>query len=300
MNQIAGARPGGGTVASRLLLGAGLLLVAGLLAGCRPTTLVNVISPSAHYRIDAAQAYGEDPRQALDVYWPVEAADDAPVAVFFYGNGWREASRADFEFVGSALTRAGIVVVVPDYRAHPQVSFPAFVEDGAAAVRWAMDNIPGVADGKRPLFLMGHSAGAQIAALLALDERYLAAVADPLPPLAGFIGLSGPYDFLPLEPGYLEEVFPEETRALSQPIEFVSANAPPTLLVHGTSDRRVLPEHSRRLAGKLEEHGVPVTLRLYENTGHVRVVAALAPPLQFIAATLDDVAEFMLPRGPDD
>lgn len=271
-----------------------ILCAALLLAGCRPTTMVNVLSPSAHFTRDAGQAYGDDPRQQLDVYWPLEAADDGPVVVFFYGNGWREASRADFEFVAAALTRAGIVVVIPDYRAHPQVTFPAFVEDGAAAVRWTLDNIPGVASGERGLFLMGHSAGAQIAALLALDERYLAAVAEPPLALAGFIGLSGPYDFLPLQPGYLEEVFPEDTRPLSQPIEFVSANATPTLLVHGTSDRRVLPEHSVRLARRLEEHGVPVTLRMYDNIGHARVVAALAPPLQFSAATVDDTIAFIL------
>ncbi len=285
-------RPAG--AGARLSFAAGLLLAAVLLAGCRPTTVVNSLSPSAHYAKEAGQAYGPDPRQQLDVYWPAGAAEDAPVVVFFYGNGWREAAKSDFEFVASALTQAGIVVLIPDYRAHPQVTFPAFVEDGAAALRWTMDNVPGVVSGKRPLFLMGHSAGAQIAALLAFDDRYLAAVADPPPLLAGFIGLSGPYDFLPLEPGYLEEVFPEATRSLSQPIEFVSASAPPTLLVHGTADRRVLPEHSRRLARDLEAHGVPVTLRMYDNTGHMRVVAALAPPLQFIADTMDDAVAFIL------
>jgi acetyl esterase/lipase len=283
-----------GKFVRRRLVTAGMVLAVALVSGCRPTTMINVLSPSAHYVKDAGHAYGDDPRQQLDAYWPAEPKPDAPVVVFFYGNGWRESARADFEFVASALSRAGIVVLIPDYRAYPQVSFPAFVEDGAAAVRWALDNIPGVTTGERRLFLMGHSAGAQIAALLALDGCYLAKVADPPPPLAGFIGLSGPYDFLPLEPGYLEEVFPEETRPLSQPIEFVSAHAPPTLLVHGTADRRVLPEHSVRLARKLESHDVPVTLKMYENAGHVRVVAALAPPLQFIADTLDDSIAFIL------
>ena len=273
--------------------GVAVLIAALLLAGCGPTTAINALSPSDHYTRQAGQAYGDGPRQQLDVYRPTSVADDAPVVVFFYGNGWREAARADFEFVGSALAADGIIVVVPDYRAYPEVSFPAFVEDGAAAVRWAMDNIDGVADGARPLYLMGHSAGAQIAALLSLDPHYLAAATDQPPPLAGFIGLSGPYDFLPLDEGYLQQVFPEDTRPQSQPIEFVSAAAPRTLLVHGTDDKRVLPEHSRRLAQRLEEEGVPVTLRLYDGTGHVRVVAALAPPLQFIADTLDDVVAFI-------
>ncbi|NGP53118.1 alpha/beta hydrolase [Thioalkalivibrio sp. XN8] len=269
------------------------VLAATLLAGCSPVTVVNALSPSAHYQADTGLAYGEERRQRLDLYRPVDAADDAPVVVFFYGNGWREGNRGNFEFVASGLTRAGIVVLIPDYRGHPHAAFPAFMEDGARAVHWARDNLPGVASGERPLFVMGHSAGAHIAALLALDERYLRAAGDSPPPLAGFIGLSGPYDFLPLDRGYLENVFPAESRARSQPIEFVSAAAPPTLLVHGTDDGAALAEHSRRLAEQLEAHGVPVTLRLYDGVAHVRVVAALAPPLQWIAATLDDVTEFV-------
>ena len=269
--------------------------VAVLVAGCGPLAVVNVLSPSGHYTRVADQAYGEAPRQKLDLYRPSEASSyasgEAPVVVFFYGNGWRKASKNDFEFVAASLTEAGVVVVIPDYRAHPEVSFPTFVEDGAKAVAWATRNLDGVAEGERPLFLMGHSAGAQIAALLALDGQYLDAVESP--PLAGFIGLSGPYDFLPLEPGYMQEVFPEDTRPASQPINFVSADAPPTLLIHGTGDERVLPEHSERLAEALEAEGVPVTLRFYEDMGHARVVVALAPPLQFIADTMPDTIAFI-------
>jgi len=91
----------------------------------------------------------------------------------------------------------------------------------------------------------------------------------------------------------MEEVFPEDTRAASQPIAFVSARAPRTLLIHGTSDRRVLPEHSERLAAALEAEGVPVTLKFYDGAGHARVVAALAPPLQFIADTMADSIAFI-------
>lgn len=277
-----------------LLLPAALLPAA--LAGCSPVTLVNAVSPSGHYEAQTGITYGEERRQQLDLYRPLEATDDAPVIVFFYGNGWREAKRGNFEFVASGLTEAGMEVLIPDYRGHPEAAFPTFVEDGARAVRWAQENIPGVSSGERALFLAGHSAGAHIAAMLALDDRYLRAVTDQPPAIAGFIGLSGPYDFLPLDPGYLEEVFPEATRGRSQPIDFVSGEAPPTLLVHGTDDGAALAEHSRRLAAKLEAQGVPVTLRLYEGVAHVRVVAALAPPLQWIADTLDDVVEFVEAR----
>jgi len=91
----------------------------------------------------------------------------------------------------------------------------------------------------------------------------------------------------------MQEVFPEDTRPASQPINFVSADAPPTLLIHGTGDERVLPEHSERLAEALEAEGVPVTLKFYEDMGHARVVVALAPPLQFIADTMPDTIAFI-------
>lgn len=266
---------------------------AALSAACRPVSVVNALSPSAHYERFADIAYGGAPRQQLDLYRPASEAPDAPVVIFFYGNGWREASKADFEFVASSLTQAGFVVIIPDYRTYPEVTFPAFVEDGARAVAWAAHNIDGLADGARPLFVMGHSAGAQIAALLAFDEKYLAGPGGSAPPIAGFLGLSGPYDFLPLEPGYMAEVFPEDSRPQSQPIAFVSARAPRSLLIHGTSDERVLPEHSERLAAALESAGVAVTLKFYDGAGHARVVAALAPPLQFIADTMADCIAFI-------
>jgi len=269
-----------------------LLLGAMLCSGCGALSVVNALSPSGHYVSETDRGYGSEPRQRLDVYRPVAVTPDAPVVMFFYGNGWREASRGDFEFVAASLTDAGYIVVIPDYRGHPEAAFPDFIEDGAAAVAWAEEHIEGLQDGQRRLFLAGHSAGAQIAALLAFDRRYLDAL-DDAPTVAGFIGLSGPYDFLPLEDGYLQEVFPEPLRERSQPINFVSADAPATLLVHGADDTRVLPGNSVHLLQALRSHGVPARLEIYPDTGHARVVAALAPPLEFLAETLDDVIRFI-------
>jgi len=269
-----------------------LLLGALLCSGCGALTIVNTLSPSGHYAVQSGQAYGDEPRQQLDVYRPDVVAPDAPVVMFFYGNGWREAARADFEFVAAALTQAGYIVVIPDYRGHPDAMFPRFVEDGAAAVDWTASHVDGVRDGRRRLFLAGHSAGAHIAALLVFDRRYLDELEDP-PPIAGFIGLSGPYDFLPLEEGYLQDVFPEPLRERSQPINFVSADAPPTLLIHGADDQRVVPGNSVHLLQALRTHDVPATLEIYPDTGHARVVAALAPPLEFLAETFGHIVEFI-------
>ncbi|MDX1517796.1 MAG: alpha/beta hydrolase [Woeseiaceae bacterium] len=263
------------------------------LAACSPIRLLNATSPSRHYEHTADVPYGAGARQRLDVYVPKQLSGPAPLVVFFYGGGWKEGSKRNYEFVASALTDAGYVVVIPDYRLYPDVAFPAFVDDGAAAVAWAAANADRLGADADNLFVMGHSAGAHIAALLALDERYLASHGYRPSELAGLIGLSGPYDFLPIEGGYLLDVFPEETRARSQPVNFVTAAAAPALLIHGTDDTTVRPTNSDSLAQRLRDVDVPVTLKTYDDVGHARVVAALAPSFDFLSQTLEDSRSFI-------
>ncbi|MEL6868345.1 MAG: alpha/beta hydrolase [Pseudomonadota bacterium] len=268
--------------------------LAVVLAGCSPIHLVNTLSPSSHYQMASSVAYGSDQRQTLDVYVPTQVALPAPVVVFFYGGGWEDGKKRDYEFVASSLTDAGYVVVVPDYRLYPDVVFPAFVEDGAAAIAWTMRNVKLYGGDATQLFLMGHSAGAHIAAMLSADPQYLAAQQIDVQRLSGLIGLSGPYDFLPLnEDSYLAELFPAATRDASQPINFASAAMPPTLLIHGTGDDVVEVGNSERFAARLTEVGADVTLKRYDGVGHAAVAAALSPPLDFTNSTLEDSRAFL-------
>ncbi len=277
----------------RLVVTSAILSSLLCLAACSPIRLLNASSPSDHYERTADIPYGDDARQKLDVYVPHDLDAPAPMVVFFYGGGWRDGSKANYEFVASSLTEAGIVVVLPDYRVFPDVEFPAFVDDGAAAAAWALGNANKLGADPDRVFVMGHSAGAHIAAMLALDGRYLDAHGVTHQPFAGLIGLSGPYDFLPIQSGYLQRVFPESSRAASQPINFVTAGAPPTLLVHGADDNTVWPRNSRNLADALRGHDVDVTLAIYDGVGHARVVAALAPAVDFLARTRDDTRRFI-------
>lgn len=270
-----------------------LLLLTVPLVACSPVRILNGVSPSGHYDRMTAIPYGAHPRQKLDLYLPKIRRSDTPLVVFFYGGGWKEGTRENYEFVASSLTGAGYGVVIPDYRLYPDVVFPAFVEDGAAAVAWSFANAARHGLDPSQVFLMGHSAGAHISALLALDETYLDAHDLDAGALRGLVGLSGPYDFLPIERGYLTEVFPEQTRAKSQPVNFVNDSAPPTLLIHGTEDSTVRISNSRKLADRLREKGIAVSLIEYDGIGHARVVAALAPPVDFLADTLEDSKRFI-------
>ena len=158
---------------TKLIYCAAALLLAGAISACSPLSVVNAVSPAGAVQATSAIRYGSDLRHMLDVYRPTANAGKAPVIVFFYGGNWVSGQRADYAFVGRALAARGFVVVVPDYRLYPQVRYPDFLDDGAAAVAWAAREIAGHGGDPTHIFVMGHSAGAYNAAMLALDPRWL-------------------------------------------------------------------------------------------------------------------------------
>lgn len=265
-----------------------LASLAGLLGGCSPAALLNATVPRRGYSREVDIAYGPDPRQRLDVYRPDRPAERPCTVVFFYGGSWDSGSKADYLFVGQSLAEAGHTAILPDYRLYPEIRFPAFVEDGATATRWAADRGDG-----RPLVVMGHSAGAHIALMLAADTPYLGHAGVDRRALAGAIGLAGPYDFLPLTSARLVRIFGGRDNPASQPITFARAPLPPALLIHGEADRTVLPRNSERLAAAWRAAGAPVELKLYPDVDHVDVIAAMAGLLRGRAPTRTDVLAFL-------
>lgn len=272
------------------------LLLAGV-AGCSPLPFLNAVIPTDGYRVIRNLPYAEEPRQHLDVYLPTAPAHHpARVVVFFYGGRWQFGSREDYLFAAQALVSRGLVVVIPDYRLYPQVRFPGFVEDGARAVEWVKAHISAYGGDPDRIYLMGHSAGAHIAALLALDSRYLERGT-----VRGLVGLAGPYDFLPLESEDLKQVFnapPDESEhgilADTQPITFADGADPPVLLLTGRDDTTVDPGNSLRLARKLQELGGEARVTSYPDLGHAGIVGALAAPLRHWAPVLEDSVGFIL------
>ena len=268
-----------------------LILCVGL-GGCTPVQFANsFVSDSLQVR--RSIPYGELERQTLDVY-PVEAAKG--VVVFVHGGYWDGGDKSDYVFLADTLTERDFVTVIVNYRLVPEVTFPSYVQDVALALDWVFENLS--ADGETAnVFLMGHSAGAHIAALLAFDETYLNEAGLSPNDLLGFVGLAGPYDFLPLSPDDVRSraaLGPEANWTQTQPINFVDSTEPPTFLAVGLDDTTVNPANSERLAERLEQRGGQVTLKRYPGVDHTGLVGALARVGRVIEpAVLRDVAEFL-------
>ena len=273
-------------------------MAAASLGGCSLAGLdvLNAVTPGdgdARKLVDGA-AYGPDPRQRLDVYGPVDGTGPAPVVVFFYGGNWSSGYRQGYAFVGRALASRGFVVMIPDYQLVPQVRFPGFVQDGAAAVRWTLKNIARYGGDPERIGLSGHSAGAYISAMVALDQQWLRQVGTDPKVVRCLANLAGPYDFYPFDVPASEDAFgsypdPQAT----QPITFARPGAPPAFLAYGTADQTVMPRNSIRLAEALRADGDSVELKAYEGLNHVDMVTALSKPFRDKAPVLADMMAFL-------
>lgn len=260
-----------------------------LLSGCALPAL-NLVTPHSGYERTGDIAYGDQPRQTLDLYHPTEPEAGAPTLIFFYGGSWQEGYKGGYRFVAQALSDAGYRVVVPDYRLYPEVRFPAFVEDGANVVAWAVSQ--GLSDDG--LVLLGHSAGAHIAAMLALDERYLENAGVDRSLIRAWVGLSGPYDFLPLARPALIEIFGgEDGIPQTQPVNFVSADDPPAMLVDGLEDTIVRPRNLPNLAEAYRQAGVAVQTHRYEGVNHNDTVASFSVRLRHRSPGFGDTLKFL-------
>ncbi len=268
-----------------------MLVVVGLCA-CSPLHTFNALMPKdpGVQRI-ANVAYGTGPRQAMDLYRPAQrSATSLPVIVFLYGGSWNSGDRQGYEFVGRALAAKGFLVAIPDYRLVPQVHYPAFLQDNAAAVRWIAQHAGDYGGQPGRVVLVGHSAGAYNAAMVAMDPRWLGADRALV---RGFVGLAGPYDFAPFVDKTVEETFAGVAdQASTQPIAYAGAGSPPALLATGDRDTVVRPRNSDALARALRANGVRVERLTYPRVGHAGLITAFAAPLRSHAEILDATAAF--------
>lgn len=271
-----------------------IVFLPAFVAGCAPLGVLDAIVPEGEYLRQADIAYGAEPRQKLDIYRPKDNPVGSPVVVFFYGGSWKSGERGRYRFVADALTQRGYTVVIPDYRLHPEVRFPGFMDDAARALRWVRDNLTEAGGATPPVFLAGHSAGAHIAALLTVNASYLRKYDLSPQDICGVIGLAGPYTFDPLRYRSTRAVFEGlPNRDDARPVAQVKTAAPPFLLLHGAEDGTVSPRNTTEFAEKLRRAGGMADAVILPDIGHYRIILSVARPFDDIAPVNDRIAAFI-------
>lgn len=273
-----------------------LLLGGGLLSGCQAALFRSLNATTGRHDVVVQRdvIYAPAHRLALDIYRPRDSRH-APVIVFFYGGSWKSGKRAWYRWAGEALASKGMVVVIPDYRLWPAVRLDGFMQDAAHAVAWAHAHAGEYGGDPASLFLMGHSAGAHIGALLATDAQWLSGVGMQPRQLDGFIGLAGPYDFLPLEnPDFIDMFGTTHVAQLrSQPVHQVDGDEPPMLLLQGGDDKVVWPRNATSLAAAMQRHDEPAEVKLYPGIGHAAILLSLSRPFRGKSSALEDSVRFI-------
>ncbi len=290
-----------------------LTSIALISSACSPVHVLNSLVPDSGYQLQSNISYGPHERQKLDIYTPKTPSNQPKkIVIFFYGGSWDSGEKADYKFVGEALSSQGFIVVIPNYRVYPDVLFPAFMEDPASVAKWVKTNIQqyqplpnnltastnsstlASRDNVDKVFLTGHSAGAHLAVMLAVNPEYLAQVSLKPTDFSGVVGLAGPYDFLPLRAARLKVIFGAEAeRWKSQPISFVDGKNPPMLLAVGRKDSIVAPYNTDHMVKAIKSKNGAVDIAEFAQYGHIDMVAKLARPIRGDGALLKKMVEFL-------
>lgn len=282
-----------------------------------PNLLPLLVGPAAwagEPNVQRNIAYAEPAhgRQVLDVYAP-RAGKNLPVVVWIHGGGWQTGDKSEVQLKPQAFTDSGFVFVAPNYRLLPAVDMGTIVRDVAKAVGWVHSHIASHGGDPNRLIVMGHSAGAQLAALLCTDGRYLQAEGVPLAAVKGCVPVDGDtYDVpaiiataearwqahgLPMAKFGHREKFgndPVKHREFSAVTHAAMGKGIPPFLILHVAEHPDVSAQAQRLGTALKAAGVPVTVFGARETTHNRINADLGRPddpatkavFQFLAGAL--------------
>ena len=249
------------------------------------------LKPSASVEVQSGITYVDGaPKDAekhkLDLYLPKDQKN-FPVLVFLHGGSWRTGDRSVYAAVGERFARAGIGVAIPSYRLMPQNPHPAQIEDTAAAFAGVVRNISERGGDASRIYLVGHSAGAHLAALLALDEKYLKKFDLPRSTIRGVIAMSGVYNV-----DKLETFLATGDKHDASPLAHVHVGSPPFLITYCQWDYFGLPKQARDFTVTLKKNFVPAQILYLPGENHISEVVSLvrdhSPLVETILATINN------------
>lgn len=215
----------------------------------------------------------------LDIYKKLNVKN-APVLIFIHGGAWRIGSKDNkaHKDIGRIYARKGIVVVEINYRLSPKVKHPSHIEDVASAFNWVKQNISRYGGDPAKIYISGHSAGAHLCALLALDARYLAKYNLRQSDIKGAIPISGPMKIENnrgiIARKWFKDAFGNDISKWkdASPINFVSEDSPKFLILYGENDGLVPKEYNIELYNKLKEKKVSCRIVEMKEYNHMMMV----------------------------
>lgn len=286
-----------------------LLLLCGLLPSCGLYEHIGVSLVAKRARLNATQiqrnlAY--DPaggfERSLDLY--LTTLPNPPVLVFVHGGGWNEGDKDlrvggldVYGNIGRFYASEGIDTAVINYRLQPKVTWREQVDDVAEAVAWVRAHIAERGGDPDRIFVMGHSAGAQLAAHVALNQGVQEKAGIPHDAIDGLIVADGAaLDLLDEptyqteDPHYYEKRFGPRTDraewAAASPVTSADDADPPTLVIYCTGESRGLQRQAQKFAGTLQGIGVKTTLMAIPGESHERMVLVLSHPKKAAAPAI--------------
>jgi acetyl esterase/lipase len=235
-------------------------------------------------------------RQVLDVHAPA-GAKNLPVVFWIHGGGWQAGDKTSVQLKPQVFVEKGFVFVSTNYRLLPNVEMETIFRDVAKSLGWVHMHIAEHGGDPKRIFVMGHSAGAQLAALICIDDRYLKAEGVPFAVLKGCVPVDGDtYDVPAIietaetrrrvhgqpqaKVGHREKFgnTPEKHRDFSAVTHVAKGKGIPPFLILHVADHPDNAAQAQRLGAVLKEAGLPVTVFGAKETNHTRINAELGMP----------------------
>ena len=288
---------------AKLLIATAKVIPLFMLGACSALDVVNSVSKIYPVDIKADLPFDENPSLKYDLYLPNSprhTLSETPVVVFFFGGSWNRGNKSEYEFVGRRLASMGYIAAVPNYRLYPEVRYPEFLEDGAKSIKAVQDELGKPAykhlRPSKQYVLMGHSAGAYNAAMLALDQRWISAQGLSHPEsVKAFIGLAGAYNIYPINDEEVRPVFHHPNYPpQSQPIDFSANGTVPSLLLAPETDTLVsIEKNTVALVNSLRSSGARSELVSVKGTDHITLIGTMSPLLFLKGSTAGPISKFI-------
>lgn len=262
-----------------------LLLAATTLADDPSKTNVKVMLDVPYKNGDALTEY-EQQRCRLDVYLP-KGKKNFPTLVWFHGGGLKNGDKRSLqsgdsvksESIAHSFAENGIAVVVPNYRLSPKATYPAYIQDAAAAVLWAKQQMPMHGASSKGIFVGGHSAGGYLALMLAMDPHYLTDIGVEATDIAGIIPVSGQtmtHYTVREERGIGKHTITVDAAA---PVHFTRADTPPALVIYADNDMAARAEENMYFIELMKDAGNKgITGLQVKDRTHSTIASELANP----------------------